>query len=109
MDTAEFAKFELQTYVVSSGANGAFRLFPEEIRNHCDWLQIDQHLWLQYCFGMVNRGVIPQPFWWDEQWTIYVLQTDADMDKHLAAFGDVAPGLAQVQQEHRSAFVDAGQ
>lgn len=103
------AKLDLQAYVVSAGANGAFMLYPEEIRNYRDWLRIDQDLWRQYWFGMVNRGVIPQPFWWDEQWTISVQHTDADIDKHLAAFEDVAPGLAKVQQERRSAFVDAGQ
>lgn len=103
------AKMDLQAYVVSAGANGAFMLYPEEIRNYRDWLRIDQDLWRQYWFGMVNRGVIPQPFWWDEQWTVSVQHTDADIDKHLAAFEDVAPGLAKVQQEGRSAFVDAGQ
>jgi len=103
------AKVDLQAYVVSAGANGAFMLYPEEIRNYRDWLRIDQDVWRQYWFGMANRGVIPQPFWWDEQWTISVQHTDADIDKHLAAFEDVAPGLAKVQQERRSAFVDAGQ
>jgi len=48
---------------------------------------------------MVNRGVMPQPYWWDEQWTISVQHTDADIDKHLAAFWDVAPALAKAQQE----------
>jgi glutamate-1-semialdehyde 2,1-aminomutase len=97
------SKFDLQAYVVSAGANGAFMLFPNEIRNYRDWLRIDRDLWRQYWFGMVNRGVIPQPFWWDEQWTVSVQHTDADVDKHLAAFEDVASGLAKVQ-EHRSTF-----
>jgi len=48
---------------------------------------------------MVNRGVIPQPHWWDEQWTISVAHSDADIEKHLAAFADVAPALAAAQQE----------
>jgi glutamate-1-semialdehyde 2,1-aminomutase len=58
---------------------------------------------------MANRGVLPQPYWWDEQWTVSVQHTDADIDKHLAAFEDIAPDLAKVQQEHRAAFMDAGQ
>lgn len=74
-------------------------LYQEEIRNYRDWLRIDQDLWRQYWFGMVNRGVLPQPFWWDEQWTISVQHTDADIDKHLTAFEDVAPGLARAQEE----------
>ena len=40
-----------------------------------------------------------QPYWWDEQWTISVQHTEADIDKHIAAFADVAPALAKAQQE----------
>ena len=93
------AKAGLEAYVASAGANGALMLYQEEIRNYRDWLRIDEDLWRQYWFGMVNRGVLPQPFWWDEQWTISVQHTDADIDKHLAAFEDVAPGLARAQEE----------
>jgi glutamate-1-semialdehyde 2,1-aminomutase len=52
---------------------------------------------------MVNRGVMAQPYWWDEQWTISVQHTEADIDKHLSAFEDVAPALAKAQQERMGA------
>ena len=93
------AKVGLQAYVASAGANGALMLYPQEIRNYRDWITIDTDLWRQYWFGMVNRGVMPQPHWWDEQWTISVQHSEADIDKHLAAFEDVAPALAKAQQE----------
>jgi glutamate-1-semialdehyde 2,1-aminomutase len=48
---------------------------------------------------MVNRGVMPQPYWWDEQWTISVQHTGADIDKHLSAFDDIAESLSKAQQE----------
>jgi len=67
--------------------------------NYRDWLAIDKELWQHYWFGMVNRGVMPQPYWWDEQWTISVQHTEADINKHIAAFEDVAPALAKAQQE----------
>ena len=51
-------------------------------------------LWRHYWFAMVNRGVLPQPYWWDEQWTISVQHTEADIDQHLAAFADIAGSLA---------------
>jgi len=54
---------------VTAGANGALMLYPKEIRNYRDWITIDADLWRHYWFGMVNRGVMPQPHWWDEQWT----------------------------------------
>ena len=97
------AKAGLQGYVMQAGANGVLMLYPQEIRNYRDWTAIDIDLWRQYWFGMVNRGVMAQPYWWDEQWTISVQHTEADIDKHLAAFADVAPGLARSQQEQFAA------
>ena len=70
-------------------------LSRKEIRNYRDWLAVDVDLWRHYWFGMVNRGVMAQPYWWDEQWTISVQHTEADIDKHLAAFDDIAPALAE--------------
>jgi glutamate-1-semialdehyde 2,1-aminomutase len=96
-------KSGLQAYVASAGVNGALMLYPKEIRNYRDWTTIDVDLWRQYWFGMVNRGVLAQPYWWDEQWTISVQHTEADIDKHLAAFEDVAPGLAKAQSERGAA------
>jgi glutamate-1-semialdehyde 2,1-aminomutase len=101
------AKVGLQAYVVSAGVNGALMLYPEEIRNYRDWTAIDVDLWRHYWFAMVNRGVLAQPYWWDEQWTISVQHTEADIDKHLAVFEEVAPALAQAQQERGAAFVGA--
>ena len=93
------AKVGLQAYVASAGANGALMLYPKEVRNYRDWTTVDTDLWRHYWFGMVNRGVMPQPYWWDEQWTISVQHTETDIKKHLAAFEDVAPALAKAQQE----------
>jgi glutamate-1-semialdehyde 2,1-aminomutase len=42
---------------------------------------------------------MPQPYWWDEQWTISVQHAEADVDKHLSAFDDIAASLAKAQQE----------
>jgi glutamate-1-semialdehyde 2,1-aminomutase len=97
------AKVGLQGYIASAGANGALMLYPKEIVNYRDWLPIDVDLWRQYWFAMVNRGVMCQPYWWDEQWTISVQHTEADIDQHLAAFADVAPALAAAQHERLGA------
>jgi len=100
-------KSGLRAYVASAGVNGALMLYPEEIRNYRDWTKIDVDLWRHYWFGMVNRGVLAQPYWWDEQWTISVQHTEADIDKHLAVFEEVAPALSKAQQERGLAFVGA--
>src|ERR1700676_114188 len=100
-------KVALNAYVAVAGVNGALMLYPKEIRNYRDWMNIDVDLWRQFWFGMVNRGVLAMPYWWDEQWTISVQHTEADIDKHLAVFAEVAPGLAQAQQERGAKFVGA--
>jgi glutamate-1-semialdehyde 2,1-aminomutase len=93
------AKVGLQAYIAQAGANGALMFYPQEIRNYRDWTTIDIDLWRHYWFAMVNRGVMAQPYWWDEQWTISVQHTEADIDKHLSAFDDIAASLAKAQQE----------
>ncbi len=100
-------KAGIQGYVASAGVNGALMLYPEEIRNYRDWIKIDVDLWRQFWFGMVNRGVLAMPYWWDEQWTISVQHSEADIDKHLAVFEEIAPGLAKAQAERGVAFVGA--
>jgi glutamate-1-semialdehyde 2,1-aminomutase len=100
-------KAGLEAYVVQAGVNGALMLYPAEIRNYRDWTKIDVDLWRQFWFGMVNRGVLAMPYWWDEQWTVSVQHTEADIDKHLAVFEEVAPGLAQTQKERGLKFVGA--
>jgi glutamate-1-semialdehyde 2,1-aminomutase len=98
-------KSGLEAYIASAGANGALMLYPKEIRTYRDWEAIDVDLWRHYWFAMVNRGVMAQPYWWDEQWTISVQHTDADIDKHLSAFADVAPALTKAQQEREAPAV----
>jgi glutamate-1-semialdehyde 2,1-aminomutase len=93
----------VQAYVTSAGANGVLMLYPKEVLNYRDWLPIDVDLWRHYWFGMVNRGGIPQPYWGDEQWTISVQHTEADIDKHLAVFAEIAGALATAQQERLGA------
>jgi glutamate-1-semialdehyde 2,1-aminomutase len=100
-------KSRLQAYVIRAGVNGALMLYPSEIRNYRDWMKIDVDLWRQFWFGMVNRGVLGMPYWWDEQWTISVQHTEADIERHLAAFEEVAPGLAKTQEERGLRFVGA--
>ncbi len=92
-------KTGMQAYMASAGSNGALMFFPKPIRNYRDWLTIDSEVWRHYWFAMTNRGVIPQPYWWDEQWTISVAHTDADIDRHLEAFAEIAPAVAQAQRE----------
>jgi glutamate-1-semialdehyde 2,1-aminomutase len=95
----------LSAYAVAAGANGALMLYPRPVRNYRDWVTIDIDLWRHYWFAMVNRGVLPQPHWWDEQWTISVAHTEADIDLHLQVFAEVAVNLARAQHQRSAAAV----
>ena len=92
-------KSGLAAYADGAGANGALLLYPRRIRNYRDWYHVDEEIWTHYWFAMVNRGVLAQPYWWDEQWTISVQHTEQDIDRHLEVFAEVAPALAVAQQE----------
>ncbi|MBV9303705.1 MAG: aminotransferase class III-fold pyridoxal phosphate-dependent enzyme [Acidobacteriaceae bacterium] len=92
-------KAGLIAYAEGAGANGALMFYPHRIRNYRDWYHIDEDLWTHYWFAMTNRGVLSQPYWWDEQWTISVQHTEADIDEHLEVFADIAPALAAAQEE----------
>ena len=92
-------KTGLVAYADGAGANGALLLYPKRIRNYRDWYHVDEDIWTHYWFAMVNRGIIPQPYWWDEQWTISVQHTEKDIDQHLQVFEEIAPALAIAQQE----------
>ncbi len=89
----------IEAYVESAGANGALLFYPKKIRNYREWLKVDIDLWKLYWFGMINQGVMAQPFWWDEQWTISMAHSFADVDKHLTAFEKMAPKIEQMQAE----------
>ena len=80
--------------VTNAGVNGAVTFGVGSVSNYRDWSKMDTERWRCYWFAMVNRGVIPQPYWWDEQWTISVAHTEADIDRHLAALREVAPELS---------------
>jgi len=92
----------LKATVVGAGANGVLLFRAAPLRNYRDWLECDTELWRHYWFAMVNRGVLAQPYWWDEQWTISVQHTEADIERHIAAFEEVAPALGLAQKERQA-------
>ncbi len=92
-------KAGLIAYADGAGANGALMFYPHRVRNYRDWYHVDEDIWTHYWFGMVNRGILAQPYWWDEQWTVSVQHTAKDIDEHLQVFAEIAPALAAAQEE----------
>jgi glutamate-1-semialdehyde 2,1-aminomutase len=79
--------------VTNAGVNGAVTFGVEHVSNYREWSKMNTDMWQCFWFGMVNQGVIPQPYWWDEQWTISVAHTNGEIERHLEAFREVAKGL----------------
>jgi glutamate-1-semialdehyde 2,1-aminomutase len=75
--------------VTNAGVNGAVTFGLESVANYREWTKMNTTMWQCFWFGMVNRGVIAQPYWWDEQWTISVAHTDEDIEQHLEALKEV--------------------
>jgi glutamate-1-semialdehyde 2,1-aminomutase len=94
-------KTGMTAYADGIGANGALLLYPQRIRDYRDWYDHDTEVWMHYWYGMTNRGIVPQPFWPDEQWTLSVQHTEKHIKAHLDAFADIAPALAAAQQERK--------
>jgi glutamate-1-semialdehyde 2,1-aminomutase len=95
-------KAGIVAYTDGAGANGALMFYPKRVRNYRDWYDVDEDIWTHYWFAMVNRGVMAQPYWWDEQWTLSVQHTAKEIDRHLQVFAEIAPALATAQQERMS-------
>jgi glutamate-1-semialdehyde 2,1-aminomutase len=83
----------LPAVVTNAGVNGAVTFGVEHASNYREWSKMNTEMWQCFWFGMVNQGVIAQPYWWDEQWTISVAHTDEQIERHVEAFREVAKGL----------------
>jgi len=92
-------KVGLIAYADGAGSNGALMFYPHRVRNYRDWYHVDEDIWTHYWFAMTNRGILAQPYWWDEQWTISVQHTTKDIEQHLHVFAEIAPALAAAQEE----------
>jgi glutamate-1-semialdehyde 2,1-aminomutase len=83
----------LPAAVTNAGVNGAVTFGLEHVSNYREWSKMNTEMWQCFWFGMVNQGIIAQPYWWDEQWTISVAHTNEEIERHLQAFREVAKGL----------------
>ena len=83
----------LPFYANGVGSMGTINFKKDVLRDYRDWVVVDRVASQAWYLAMLNEGVIPQPPGPDEQWTISVQHTEADIETHLKAFGKVAPLL----------------
>jgi glutamate-1-semialdehyde 2,1-aminomutase len=79
--------------VVADGVSGTVYFADGPVRNWRDFLRVDGDRSMFYHFLCLNRGLIPAGTGPDEQWTISVQHTEADVDRHLEVLASVAPQL----------------
>lgn len=91
------SKHQIPGHLIDISPCGAPYFTTEPITNWRELLQEEEEtIWHHYWFGMVNQGIIPQPFGFEEQWTISVQHTKDDIDRHLEAFEAIAPELSEL-------------
>ncbi|MGH9315322.1 MAG: aspartate aminotransferase family protein [Vicinamibacterales bacterium] len=88
----------LDAHATGVGANGCVYFTRRPVRNYRDFLHADADAFWRYFFGMLNRGIIPCGQFYDEQWTISVVHSEADIDAHLEAFAEVAVDLESAER-----------
>ena len=80
--------------VASDGVSGTVFFADHPVRNWRDFLTVDGDRSMLYYYLCLNRGLIPSGTGPDEQWTVSVQHTAADVDRHLEILGLIAGQLA---------------
>jgi glutamate-1-semialdehyde 2,1-aminomutase len=86
-------EYALPGYAINVGPKGCVMFTPERVTNYRDFIGLDTELWTGFFFYLANRGILvpPGP---DDQWTLSVQHTEAEIDRHVEVFRDFAAELA---------------
>ena len=85
-------EYELPGYAINVGPKGCVMFTPQRVTNYRDFIGLDSELWGASFFYLANRGILlpPGP---DDQWTLSVQHTEADIDRYVEVFGEFAAEL----------------
>jgi len=81
-------------HAVDLGAKGCVSYRPQPLHNYRDFLETNAELFDASYPWMVNRGCFMTPGD-EEQWTLSVQHTEADIDRYVDAFADLCAELAR--------------
>lgn len=86
-------EFGLPGYAINVGPKGIVMFAPQRVTNYRDFIGLDDELWASSFWFLANRGILipPAP---DDQWTLSVQHTDAEIDRYLAVFREWAAEVA---------------
>jgi len=83
----------IPAHAVDLGAKGCVTYRPEPLTNYRDFLDTNLDLYAASFPWMINRDVFMTPGD-EEQWTLSVQHTDADIDRYVDAFAQFCSALA---------------
>lgn len=85
-------EYGLPGYAINVGPKGCVMFTPERVTNYRNFIGLDSELWGASFFYLANRGILlpPGP---DDQWTLSVQHSDADLDRYVEVFGEFAAEL----------------
>ena len=88
-------EFDLPGYAINVGPKGCVMFTPARVTNYRDFIGLDSELWAASFFYLANRGILlpPGP---DDQWTMSVQHTDAEVDRYVHTFRDFARELTSL-------------
>lgn len=88
------AEHGIPAHTVDLGAKGCVSYRPTPLTNYRDFLDTNLDLYAASYPWMVNRGIFMTPGD-EEQWTLSVQHSDADVDRYVDAFAELCTALAQ--------------
>jgi Glutamate-1-semialdehyde aminotransferase len=90
---AVIEEYGLPGYAINVGPKGCVMFTPERVTNYRDFIGLDGDLWAASFFYLANRGILlpPGP---DDQWTLSVQHSEAEIDRYVSTFRDFAAELA---------------
>jgi glutamate-1-semialdehyde 2,1-aminomutase len=86
------AKHDIPAHVIDLGAKGCVSWRPEPLTNYRDFLETVPELYEASFPWALNRGVFMTPGD-EEQWTLSVQHTEADIDRYVDVFGEFCASL----------------
>jgi len=89
-----FRDHKVTAHVAADGPSGTVFFSDHPVRDWRSFLTVDGDRSMMYYYLCLNRGLIPSGTGPDEQWTLSVQHTDADIDRHLEILDGVASQLA---------------
>jgi len=86
-------QYGLPGYAINVGPKGIVMFAPQRVTGYRDFIGLDEELWSSSFWYLANRGILipPAP---DDQWTLSVQHTEAEVDRYLAVFREWATEVA---------------